>query len=143
MLILFLCELRAFLTPEVYSTVAIDSNQDSKVLLVLCATSIEAMRAVYISLGRVGRNAREKTTTTVIHLNAIHSTVSVTASRVAAALGAPRLVKPLKPTPLIALPLHCGRAINKASPCEMSEKCAGVRDARERFSLCGNCARQL
>ncbi|CAN0025498.1 unnamed protein product [Scytosiphon promiscuus] len=30
MLILFLCELRAFLTPEVYSTVAIDSNQDSK-----------------------------------------------------------------------------------------------------------------
>lgn len=31
MLILFLCELKAFLTPEVYSTVAIDSNQDSKV----------------------------------------------------------------------------------------------------------------
>ncbi|CAB1115551.1 unnamed protein product [Ectocarpus sp. CCAP 1310/34] len=30
MLILFLCELRAFLTPEVYTTVAIDSNQDSK-----------------------------------------------------------------------------------------------------------------
>ncbi|CAM9927755.1 unnamed protein product [Pylaiella littoralis] len=30
MFILFLCELRAFLTPEVYSTVAIDSNQDSK-----------------------------------------------------------------------------------------------------------------
>lgn len=31
MLILFLCELKAFLTPELYSTVAIDSNQDSKV----------------------------------------------------------------------------------------------------------------
>ncbi|CAN0274678.1 unnamed protein product, partial [Ectocarpus sp. 8 AP-2014] len=30
MFILFLCELRAFLTPEVYTTVAIDSNQDSK-----------------------------------------------------------------------------------------------------------------
>ena len=35
MFILFLCELRAFITPEVYSTVAIDSNQDSKVLLFL------------------------------------------------------------------------------------------------------------
>lgn len=31
MFILFLCELRAFITPEIYSTVAIDSNQDSKV----------------------------------------------------------------------------------------------------------------
>ncbi|CAM9175601.1 unnamed protein product, partial [Choristocarpus tenellus] len=30
MLVLFLCELRAFLTPEMYSTVSIDTNTDSR-----------------------------------------------------------------------------------------------------------------
>ncbi|CAM9771017.1 unnamed protein product, partial [Phaeothamnion confervicola] len=41
MLLLFLCELWAFLSPEVYSTVMIDSNKDTKLRINFNVTMLE------------------------------------------------------------------------------------------------------
>eukprot|EP00752_Nemacystus_decipiens_P014202 g12631.t1 len=63
MLILFLCELRAFLSPEVYSTVAIDSNQDSKLRINFNITML-ALPCDYVSvdiLDILGTNKVNKT----------------------------------------------------------------------------------